>query len=63
LYYNQKHIDTNILEYKEAFRMFDKDGNGKISTSEIKNLLRSLGCNPTDLEVQRIVNEVDSNGK
>jgi len=43
--------------------MFDKDGNGKISTSEIKNLLRSLGCNPTDLEVQRIVNEVDSNGK
>ena len=43
--------------------MFDKDANGYITTKEVKSLLRSLGCNPTDSELQQIVNEVDADGK
>ena len=41
-----------IAEYKEAFSLFDKDGNGTISTKELGTVLRSLGQNPTEAEVQ-----------
>ena len=43
--------------------MFDKDRNGYITTRELKSLMRCLGCNPTDSELQQIVNEVDADGK
>ena len=51
------------LEYHDAFQMFDKDGNGFITTRELKALLRCLGCNPTDSELQQIINEADADGK
>ena len=41
-----------IAEYKEAFSLFDKDGNGTISTKELGTTLRSHGQNPTEAEVQ-----------
>lgn len=43
--------------------MFDKDCNGYITTRELKSLMRCLGCNPTDSELQQIVNEVDADGQ
>ena len=43
--------------------MFDKDSNGYITTRELKSLMRCLGCNPTDSELQQIVNEVDADGR
>jgi Ca2+-binding protein (EF-Hand superfamily) len=42
--------------------MFDKDGSGYITTRELKALLRCLGCNPTDSELQQIINESDADG-
>ena len=42
--------------------MFDKDNNGFITTRELKALLRCLGCNPTDYELQQIINEADADG-
>ena len=51
------------LEFKEAFRIFDKDGDGTISTKELGTVLRSLGQNPTEAELQDMINEVDANGK
>ena len=50
------------LEYQDAFEIYDRDGNGFITTRELKSLLRCLGCNPTDSELQQIVNEVDADG-
>ena len=38
-------------EYREAFDLFDKDGDGTISTGELKNLLRCFGQVYTDDEV------------
>ncbi|XP_066925283.1 calmodulin-like [Clytia hemisphaerica] len=54
--------EEQIKEYQDAFQMFDKDGNGYITTRELKALLRCLGCNPTDSELQQIINEADADG-
>lgn len=37
-----------IDEFREAFMMFDKDGNGTMSTKELGVAMRSLGQNPTE---------------
>ena len=41
--------------------MFDKDGNGRISTKELKGVMKSLGQNVTDAEVQSMIKKVDLN--
>ena len=51
-----------VAEYREAFTMFDKDGDGTISTKELGVVMRSLGQNPTEQELQEIINEVDIDG-
>ena len=50
-------------EYRDAFKFFDKDGNGYITTRELGAIMRSLGQNPTETELQDMVNEVDYDGK
>ncbi|KAF7728373.1 hypothetical protein EC973_006181 [Apophysomyces ossiformis] len=51
-----------IAEYKDAFAIFDKDNNGFIDASELGGLMRQLNMNPTDNELQDMINEVDANG-
>lgn len=41
-----------FLEFKEAFSLFDKDGDGTITTKELGTVMRSLGQNPTEAELQ-----------
>ena len=41
-----------ISEFKEAFSLFDKDGDGTITTKELGTVMRSLGQNPTEAELQ-----------
>ncbi|EPB78831.1 EF hand [Ancylostoma ceylanicum] len=40
--------EEEIEEFKEAFLLFDKDGNGTISTKELGIAMRALGQNPTE---------------
>lgn len=32
-----------IAEFKEAFALFDKDGDGSITTKDLSSVMRSLG--------------------
>ena len=54
-------FETN-LEFKEAFSLFDKDGDGTITTKELGTVMRSLGQNPTEAELRDMINEVDADG-
>uniref|UniRef100_A0A8C2XRI5 EF-hand domain-containing protein n=1 Tax=Cyclopterus lumpus TaxID=8103 RepID=A0A8C2XRI5_CYCLU len=52
-----------VTEFKEAFSLFDKDGDGTITTKELGTVMRSLGQNPTEAELQDMINEVDADEK
>ncbi|KAJ1348231.1 hypothetical protein KIN20_003488 [Parelaphostrongylus tenuis] len=55
---NEEEID----QFKEAFVLFDKDGNGTISTKELGIAMRALGQNPTEQQILEIINDVDMDG-
>ena len=52
-----------ISEFKEAFNLFDKNGDGVISSKELGTVMRSMGQNPTEAEIRDMINEVDRDGK
>lgn len=51
------------LDYKDAFLRFDKDSSGFITTKELGNVMRSLGENPREEDLQMMINSVDIDGK
>ena len=68
----------DLAIFKEAFTVYDKNNDGTITTKvcstlvwakpglfryqELSTVMRSLGQNPTDAEVQDMINEVDVDG-
>merc|ERR1719474_2646031 len=53
-------IDDHIVELaKESFAEFDKHGRGRIAQNELTAVLRCMGQNPTDSEVNDMLNEVE----
>ena len=54
--------DEQVAEFREAFGLFDKDNDGSITSKELGTVMKSLGQNPTDAELQDMINEVDSDG-
>ena len=57
----QKDTDSEE-EIREAFKVFDKDGNGFISAAELRHVMTNLGEKLTDEEVDEMIREADIDG-
>jgi len=49
-------------EIKEAFKVFDKNGDGFIEASELRQVMQSLGEKLTEEEVEDMIKEADVDG-
>ena len=49
-------------ELKEAFRIYDKEGNGYITTDVLKEILREIDPELTEDDLDNIIEEVDEDG-
>ena len=44
--------EAQIEEFREVFGLFDKDGGGTISNSELGTVMRTLGQYPTETQIE-----------
>ncbi|KAI1728574.1 EF hand domain-containing protein [Ditylenchus destructor] len=51
-----------VGELKEAFELFDKDGDGKVTARELGIVMKSLGHKPTEEELIEMIKEIDEDG-
>merc|ERR1711953_720601 len=49
-------------ELKEAFRIYDRDGEGFITTDVLKEILREIDSTLTEDDLDNIIEEVDEDG-
>ena len=52
----------DIDEYKSAFALCDKDHDGKLSAQEMGNIMRTLGKNFSNHEIDSIIQEIETKG-
>jgi hypothetical protein len=50
------------VELIEAFEIFDKDKDGTISIGELGSVLRAVGQNPSNAQLEEIMKKADKNG-
>ena len=60
-------MDPNFTEkeqksFQNAFTLFDKDHDGKLSMKEVDDVLRFLGKNPSDYEIDFVLKDLDMYG-
>ena len=61
--WRRKTGDTDTEEELiEAFKVFDRDGNGFISAAELRHVMTNLGEKLTDEEVDEMLREADIDG-
>ncbi|XP_051900023.1 myosin light chain 3, skeletal muscle isoform isoform X2 [Pristis pectinata] len=46
-----------LADFKEAFLLFDRTGNSKITYGQVADVMRALGQNPTNAEVKKILSD------
>ncbi|MCM0590020.1 MAG: EF-hand domain-containing protein [Gloeotrichia echinulata DVL01] len=51
--------EEEVAKLWEAFKVFDTDGSGVISASELGQVMRSLGQSPSDTDLRDMIKEVD----
>ncbi|XP_071502886.1 neo-calmodulin-like [Diadema antillarum] len=54
---SQSQVDAE--EFRDAFRVFDKDDTGTLSAAELRHVMTSLGEKLTDAEVDEMIREAD----
>jgi len=55
--------EDQVMEFQEVFSLFETRGNGKVEATKIGDILRALGLNPTESEVQKLVAEFKQTGQ
>ena len=58
---SSKLTPDQIREVKEAFHVFDTNGDGCITATELKKLVTSLGYNITEAELMDMMNQIGEN--
>lgn len=53
--------DEDLETLRETFNLFDKNGNGSICKEELGTLLRAVGENPTQKEIDFFIKTCDKN--
>lgn len=53
---------TEIEELREAFNLFDIDGNGTIDAKELKAAMENLGFENKNRSIYDMISDVDKNG-
>lgn len=48
-----------VQKYKEFFALFDKDGDGIIKSKEVGTVMRAIGLNPMEQEIEDAVKQYD----
>ena len=51
-----------VEEFKTAFHMFDRDGNGKIDDEELMSIMHTLGVEASKEEVGELLRSADKDG-
>ena len=54
--------DNQLDEFRECFNAFDEDGGGSIDKNELKELMLSVGQNPTDDDLAEMIRIADADG-
>lgn len=52
-----------VLEFEEAFNLFDKDRDGSITKEELGRVMRGLGQFARTEELSTMLEEIDTDGK
>ena len=50
-------------DYREAFGLFDRVGDSKVAYNQIADIMRALGQNPTNKEVNKLLGNPTADGK
>jgi len=50
-----------IKAFQETFKLFDKNGDGKISYKDLGEMLRTMGYDPSNQELKDLIANADSN--
>lgn len=56
------HMSVYAAEFKEAFLLFDKVGKGQISFSQCGDVMRSLGQNPVNGDILKVLGNPKAEG-
>ena len=52
--------EEQILEFKDAFSLFDERGDGKVEKTRVPDIVRSLGLNPLKQDVEKVKENLKS---
>merc|ERR1719192_2469207 len=61
-YSDPSNIRTYVEELREAFEVFDKDGDGQITPQELAAIMRALGENLNEDDILTMIQEADADG-